>query len=267
MSQRGRTTVRAVEVPSSGGLDPPRAFIRPGPDDEPDDSMKKPGAVGGTDKLRTLSSEDQELQALMEPYLAAVGETDKLRALTEDPELRALMEQYQTASASEREAALKSFIEKTAALHPDWRETWEAAESDGRIVRALAIHCVLRIRTRADLDELERFEAKTAEAEFVTCFDEVAGSPNTSAAFRMMLAFWELMRIAKLDPEEMKQIAHQARKDNAARAGSTRKSKKAWVAPAPRAAWRLFKQDPFMKSQTAAETIKETMGEHCPDVR
>jgi hypothetical protein len=200
----------------------------------------------------------------------AVGETDKLRGLTEHPELRAVVEHYFAAKPSEREpygAFLEVFIAKADALYPHWRETREAAESDGRIVRALAIHCVLRIRARSDLDELERFEAKTAEADFVTCFDEVAGPPNASAAFRMTLAFYELMRIAKLDPDEMAEIARQARKNNAAMAGSTAKTEKAWVAPALRTARRLFKQNPCMSSGSAAKIIKEAMGEDCPDVR
>jgi hypothetical protein len=171
---------------------------------------------------------------------------------------------------SEREpygAFLEVFIAKTDALYPHWRETLEAAGSDGRIVRALAIHCVLRIRARSDLDEPERFEAKTAETDFVSSFEEVTESPSASAAFRMTLAFHELMRIAKLDPDEMAEIARQARKDIAAHAGSEPKTEKDWVQPALNAARRLFKHDRSMKSQTAARTIKERMGEDCPDVR
>jgi DNA-binding Lrp family transcriptional regulator len=196
-----------------------------------------------------------------------VGETDKLRALTEDPELRALMEQIHAAPPEKRGQLYQAFNEKADALYPDWRETLKAAGSDGRIVRAIAIHCVLRIRARSDLDELERFAAKTAEADFVSSFDEVTGSPNASAAFRMTLAFHELMRIAKLDPDEMAEIARQLRKDIAAHAGSQPKTEKDWVQPVLNAARRLFKHDPFMKSQPAANTIKETMGENCPDVR
>jgi hypothetical protein len=201
---------------------------------------------------------------------AAVGETDNLRELTEHPELRALEQDYLAAKPSEREpygTFLQSFIAKATALYPDWREIWEAAGSDGRIVRALAMHCVLRIRARSDLDELERLEAKTAESDFVACFDEVSGAPSASAAFRMTLAFYELMRIAKLDPDEMAEIARQARRDNSSKAGSEPKTQRAWVAPALRAAWRLFKQNPSMSSQSAAVMIKEMMGEDCPDVR
>ena len=38
-----------------------------------------------------------------------VGETDKLRALTEDPELRALMEQYYAASAGRERTDPEAF--------------------------------------------------------------------------------------------------------------------------------------------------------------
>jgi hypothetical protein len=196
-----------------------------------------------------------------------VGETDKLRALTEDPELRALMEQIHAAPPEKRGQLYQAFNEKADALYPDWRETLKAAGSDGRIVRAIAIHCVLRIRARSDLDELERFAAKTAEADFVSSFDEVTGSPNASAAFRMTLAFHELMRIAKLDPDEMVEIARQARKSNARMAGSEPKSERAWVAPALRSARRLFKQNRCMSSEGAAKIIKEAMGDDCPAFR
>ena len=199
-----------------------------------------------------------------------IGEADKLRALSDDPELRALVERHFEPKPSEREphkTFLEAFIAKANALYPDWREIWKTAENDGRIVRALAMHCVLRTRARSDLDELERFEAKTAETDFVSSSDEVTESPSASAAFRMTVAFHQLMRIAKLDPDEMAEIARQARRDNSSNAGSEQKTQRAWVSPALRAAWRLFRQNPSMSSQSAAETIKETMGENCPDVR
>lgn len=137
--------------------------------------------------------------------------TEKLRALTESPELQAFMERFEAAPPHERKAALAAFVEKAHALHPDWRETEEAARNDGRIVRALAIHCVLAIRARSDLDEIERFEAKTAEVDFITGFDQIAASPTAPAAFQMMLAFYELIRLAGLDPDEMKELRRQAK--------------------------------------------------------
>jgi hypothetical protein len=182
-----------------------------------------------------------------------VGETDELRALTEDPELRALTEQYFAAKPSGREP-YEAFIAKAAALHPGWRDILVAAESDGRIVRALAIHCVLRIRARSDLDELERFEAKTAEANFVTSFSEIARSPSASAAFRMMLAFYELMRIARLDPEEMDQLRRQAVRDNTVKAANTPKKERPRAAHANALINEIAKDNPGF---TNAEIVDE----------
>ena len=132
------------------------------------------------------------------------------------------------------------------------------------------IHCVLRIRARADLDELERFEAKTAEANFVSSFDEVAESPNASAAFRMTLAFYELMRIAKLDPDEMAEIARQLRKDIAAHAGSQPKTEKDWVQPVLDMGRGFFKlpSDPLMKKPTRRrDKSRKRAVRTVPDVR
>jgi hypothetical protein len=192
-----------------------------------------------------------------------VGKSDKLRALTEHPELRALMEQYFAVKPSEREpyeAFLETLIAKAAALSPDWQEIWEAAESDGRIVRALAIHCVLRIRERSDLAEFERFEAKTAEANFVTSFDGVAGSPNASAAFRMMLAFYELMRIAKLDPEEMEELRRRAVRDSALNAGKTPKKETARSAHAKELTRAIAKENPGVSYAQIVEEIPNRWG-------
>ena len=78
-----------------------------------------------------------------------VGETDKLRALTEDPELRALMEQYHAASAPGNERILKVFVEKADELHPDWRETIERGERDGVILRSRFIDTLKEARGAA----------------------------------------------------------------------------------------------------------------------
>jgi hypothetical protein len=143
------------------------------------------------------------------------------------------MEPYFAAPPGAREPALTAFIKKADELYPDWRDTWEAKERDGTVLRALAIHCVRRIRERSDLDELDRLKAKEAEADFVMSFDEVKSSPNSSAAFRMGLALGELMRIAKLDPEEMIVIERRAlsawRRNGTLRSAETRrKNRDAW---------------------------------------
>ena len=180
--------------------------------------------------------------------------TDKLRALTDHPELRALMEQFY-AAPTEREVVLEALAEKADALYPDWQEIWAAAVSDGRIMRALAIHCVLRIRERSDLDEFERFKAKTAEADFVTSFDKVTASPNASAAFRMTLAFYELMRIARLDPEEMKELTQQVVSDRQQTFAKTPRKDKPRVAHAKVLACEIAKENSRLWSVEIAEEI------------
>jgi hypothetical protein len=132
------------------------------------------------------------------------GETDKLRALTEDSELRALMEQYYAASAGEAEPILEPFARKAKALHPDWRETIERSERDGRILRALFIHALKEARARPDLTEFEQFKIKDLEIEFVRIFDAfLATSPAVrEAAFRLALAAQGMEMIARLGLEE-----------------------------------------------------------------
>jgi hypothetical protein len=114
---------------------------------------------------------------------------------------------------------------------------------------------VLRIRARSDLDELERFEAKTAEADFVTSFSEVARPPSASAAFRMMLAFYELMRIAKLDPEEMEELRRQAVRESALNAGKTPKKERPRVAHARELTHEIIKENPSLSNAQIVEEI------------
>ena len=135
-----------------------------------------------------------------------VGETDKLRALTEDPELRALMEQYYAASAGEAEPILEAFARKAKALHPDWRETIERSERDGVILRALFIHALKEARARPDLTERDQFEIKELEAEFVT-LSEIFSSRPLSRQWRKPRSGWRLAlkrmeMIARLGLEE-----------------------------------------------------------------
>jgi hypothetical protein len=195
---------------------------------------------------------------------------DQLRALLDDPKLRALMERcYAARTPVDRQAALAVFVETADELYPDWRITEAEAEDDGRIPRAVTIHLVKRIRervARGELDEFERFEAREAEAKYVVSFNKVMAPRNAAAAFRMQMAFWELMRLAKLDQEEMAEITRQARRDMAATGGSADRTEKDWVQRVLNAARRLFKEDPSMRSGTAARKIKERMG-GLPDVR
>ena len=119
-----------------------------------------------------------------------VGETDELRALTEEPELRALMEQYYAALPADRGPTLEAIKEKADALHPDWRETVERSRRDGVYLRALFIHALKEARVRPDLTEFEEFQIKDLEAEFLTIFDafSVASPVVAERAFKLALA-------------------------------------------------------------------------------
>jgi hypothetical protein len=134
-----------------------------------------------------------------------VGETDKLRALTEDPELRALMGRYYAAPAAGHEQILRAFAEKADALHPDWRETIERSKRDGVILRALFIHTLKEARVRPDLTEFEQFQIKNLEAEFITIFDTfTVASPDVAEhAFKLALAVQEMTLTARFGPEEV----------------------------------------------------------------
>jgi hypothetical protein len=133
-----------------------------------------------------------------------VGETEKLRALTEAPELRALMEQYYAASPGEAEPILEAFARKARALHPDWRETIERSERDGRILRALFIHALKEARARPGLTEFEQLQIKDLEIEFVTLFDALLAAPPAvrESAFALALAAQGMETIARLGLEE-----------------------------------------------------------------
>ena len=160
-----------------------------------------------------------------------LSEPDQLRALHDDPKLWALMERWYAARTPvDRQAALAVFVETADGLYPDWRRTVTEAEDDGRIPRAMTIHLVKRIRervARGELDEFERVEAREAEAKYVVSFDEFMASSNPAAAFRMQMAFWELTRLAKLDPEEMEELRRRAVRDSALKAGKTAKEETA----------------------------------------
>jgi hypothetical protein len=188
----------------------------------------------------------------------ATGESDKLRAIEKDPELRALVERYFVARPSEREpyeAFLGDFSAKASALHPNWQEAWEAAKSDGRIVRWLAMHCALRIRGRSDLTERERYEAKTAEADFVRSFDEAIRAPSAAAAFRMTLAFYNLMGIAKLDPEEIEELRRRAVRDNAVIIGKIPKKEGLRTAHANKLIRKIAKDHPEFRDAEIVDEI------------
>jgi hypothetical protein len=164
-----------------------------------------------------------------------VGETDKLRALTDDPELRALMEQYYAASAGEAEPILEAFIRKARALHPDWRETIERSERDGTILRAQFIHALKEARARPGLTEFEQFQIKDLEVRFVTLFDELLAAPPAAreSTFTLALATQEMEMIARLGLKEAEKRRRRAMSEGGRKggknSGKTRKENRPWV--------------------------------------
>ena len=98
--------------------------------------------------------------------------TDKLRALTDHPELRALMEQFYATPPFGHEPILEAINEKADALYPGWRETIDRAKREGAFLRNAAILCVKVVPQREDLSEFERSRAKDAEVEFKAIFEK-----------------------------------------------------------------------------------------------
>jgi hypothetical protein len=192
-----------------------------------------------------------------------VGESDKLRALTEDPELRALMEQYYAAPAAEREPILKAFSEKADGLHPDWRETIERSERGGVILRALFIHALKDARARPDLTEFEQFQIKDLEAEFVMIFDTFSDAFPVVAerAFKLALAFQEMTLIARFAREEVLKFKLRALVRGGKRGGKKsaelrRRENKPWARPATDLAIVICGELPQASDETVAvETV------------
>jgi hypothetical protein len=169
-------------VSSSVSFDPRRALIPPQPATKPTLPMKKP----------------------------AVGETDKLRALTEDPELRALMERYYAVPPTRREQILKTFAEKADELHPDWRETMERSRRDGVILRALFIHTLKGARAQTGLTRRKRAGIRELEARFITLYDifSLASPVSVAAEDALELAsvVQEMALMASLGFEEVERL-------------------------------------------------------------
>jgi hypothetical protein len=192
-----------------------------------------------------------------------VGETDKLRALTEDPDLRALMEQYYAASAGEAEPILEAFGRKATARHPDWRETIERSERDGRILRALFIHALKEARARPDLTEFEQFKITDLEIEFVTLFDALlAASPEVrESAFTLALAAQGMEMIARLGLEEAERRKRRAQSQGGQKggknSGKTRsRDNKLWAPHATELAQVIYSELPDPSDEDVAVEIK-----------
>ena len=194
-----------------------------------------------------------------------VGETDKLRALTEDPELRALMEQYYAASAGEAEPILEAFARKAKALHPDWRETIERSERDGVILRALFIHSLKEARARPDLTERDQLEIMELEAEFVMRSEIFSIAAPVSAvaqgAIRLASVVQKVEMIARLGLEEAERRKRRAMsvggQKGGKKSGKTRsRENKPWAPHATELAQVIYSELPDPSDENIAVEIK-----------
>jgi hypothetical protein len=191
------------------------------------------------------------------------GETDKLRALTEDPELRALMEQLYVASAGEAEPIVQAFAAKADELHPEWRETVECAERDGVILRALFIRALKEARARPDLTERDQLEIMELEAEFVMPFEIFSVtaplSPAAGAAIRLASVVQKMEMIARLSLEETEKRKRRAMsergREGGKNSGKARKENRPWVPHATELAQDFCAKHPDASNEQVAVEI------------
>jgi hypothetical protein len=195
----------------------------------------------------------------------AVGETDKLRALTEDPELGALMEQYEAASAVEGEPILKNFVETADVRHPGWRETFERAERDGVILRALFIHSLKEARARKDLTEREQLEIMELEAEFLMHSEIFSLTAPVSVAaqggIRLASVVQKMEMIARLGLEEAEKRKRRAMSKGGRKggkeSGKTRKENRPRVPHATELAPAIFTELSEASDEKVALEIRD----------
>jgi hypothetical protein len=159
-----------------------------------------------------------------------VGETDKLRALTEEPESRALIEQYLAAAPEDSGPILEALNAKAEALYPGWQETIERSRRDGVYLRAQVIGCAKRVRARTDLSDFERSNAEDAEAEFnlISKRAQKEGFLSKEDAFLLAESTQVLSAAAGLEPVEAERLRRQALIDRMRTIGKSPKKKKPW---------------------------------------
>jgi hypothetical protein len=191
-----------------------------------------------------------------------VGKTDELRALTEDPELRTLMERYYASPRGKGELILEAFVQKANALYPSWRETIEHSHRDGVGLRTLFIHALKEARARRDLTEFEQFKIKDLEAEFVTIFDTLSvASPDAERAVKLALAVQQMEMIARLGLEEAERRKLRAMSEGGQKggmeSGKTRsRENKPWAPHATELAQVIYSELPDPSDEDVAVEIK-----------
>jgi hypothetical protein len=194
----------------------------------------------------------------------AGGETDKLRALTEDPELRALMQQYYAASPGEAEPILKAIAEKADSRHPGWRVTIHRSKRDGIYLRAFFIHSLKEARARSDLTEAQRLKIMELEAEFVMHSDIFSATAPISAvaqgAIRLASAAQEMEMIARLGLEEAEKRKRRAMseggKKGGEKSGKVRRENRPWAPHATELARVIYSEPSDPSDEEVAVEIK-----------
>jgi hypothetical protein len=194
-----------------------------------------------------------------------VVETDKLRALTEDPELRALMEQHEAALPAERGPILEAFNEKADALHPGWQETVERAERDGVILRSLFIHSLMEALARPDLTERDQLEITQLAREFAMrsrIYSAAAPvSEEARGAIRFASVVQKMTLIATLGPKEAERRRRRAMSQGGQKGGKksskTRsRENKLWAPHATELAQVIDSEPPELSDDDFASEIK-----------
>jgi hypothetical protein len=193
-----------------------------------------------------------------------VGKTDKLRALTDDPELRALMEQYYAASAGKAEPILKAFAAKADELHPEWRETVEHAERDGVILRALFVHALKEARARPNLTERDQLEIMELEAEFFMRFEIFSVTAPLSAAaggaIRLASVVQKVEMIARHGVKEAEKRKRHAMSEGGRKggenSGKARRENRPWVPHATELMQVIYSKLPGASGGDVAVEIK-----------
>jgi hypothetical protein len=183
-----------------------------------------------------------------------VGEADKLRALTEDPGLRELMEKYyaEGKGGSIREA----FIERAEAAFPDWRETVDWSSRAGEMLLGLMVHCVQQVRSRADLSEIDRLIARKDEADFKAIFDKARnnGFLAEEDVYRLGELAMGMAVLAGLSPEEHVRLRNSVKSEFGRKGGETEKTKP-WHPQARERAYGEWQEDPNLSDGETATAI------------
>ena len=134
--------------------------------------------------------------------------SDNLRALTEDPELRALMEKYYAAPASDRDRLLGVFAQKMCASYPDGARTVERSIRNAVFLRAMLDYCEKAFLGKPDLSEFDRAIAMVDAADSKLAIEALHQvDPHTrDVAFELATTVLFIGLRAGLDRDEVEKL-------------------------------------------------------------